>query len=350
MDLKALEARARENLGGAAYDYFAGGADDEVTVAANDAAWLGIRLRPRVLRGVGEVDLGTSVLGTAVSMPVLVAPLAYQRLATDEGEAPTARAAAAAGIAMVASTFSTVSLEDIAAAAPGAARWFQLYVHSDRGLTADLVSRAAATGYGAIVLTVDLPVLGNRRRDELNRFTLPDGLEMANIGMPMPVVADGSGTAAWADHAIDSSLSMADLEWLRSLSDLPLVVKGVLRGDDAAAAVAAGAAAVIVSNHGGRQLDTSLPTADALLDVASAVGDRAEVYVDGGVRRGTDVVKALALGARAVLVGRPVLWGLAVGAEAGVGEVLEGYRTEISRAFALCGASTPADIDFSLLA
>ena len=349
MDLEGLEEQARESLDPGAYDYFAGAADDELTLADNVAAWNRIKLRPRVLRDVSSVSLETAVLGERLTAPVLVAPAAYQRLADAEGEAATARAAAAFGTVMVVSTFATVSLEDVAAAAHAAPRWFQLYVHKDRSLTADLVSRADAAGYRAIVLTVDLAVIGNRRRDERNRFTLPDGLGMANTGAVMPRV-ESSGVAAHASRDVDPSVSFADLEWLCSLSDLPVVVKGVLRGDDARRAIDAGAAAVAVSNHGGRQLDTALATADALAEVAGAVGDRAEVYVDGGVRRGTDVVKALALGATAVMIARPVLWGLATAGEAGVVAVLEGYRTEIERAFALCGAASVADVGYDLLA
>lgn len=349
MDLAELEQRARSTLDPAAYDYFAGGADDELTLADNVAAWRRLRLRYRVLRDVGSVSAATTVLGTPIAAPVLVAPTAYQRLADDEGEAATARGAQAAGTVMVASTLATVSLEGVAAAAPDAPRWFQLYVRRDRGWTAELVARAVAAGYRALVLTVDLPVLGFRRRDERNSFSLPVGLEMANMGSAVPVV-DGSGLQAYAAAELDPSLTFDDIGWLRSLCDLPVVVKGVVRGDDAAACVAAGAAAVAVSNHGGRQLDSAVATADALPDVVEAVDGRAEVYVDGGVRGGTDVVKALALGARAVLVGRPVLWGLATGGAQGVAAVLEGFAEETARAFALCGARTVAEVTSDLLA
>ena len=348
MDLAELEQRARRTLDPAAYDYYAGGADDELTLADNVAAWRRLRLRYRVLRDVGSVTAATTVLGTPITAPVLVAPTAYQRLADDEGEAATARGARAAGTVMVASTLATVSLEDVAAAAPDAPRWFQLYVRRDRGWTAELVARAVAAGYRALVLTVDLPVLGFRRRDERNRFSLPVGLEMANMGSAVPVV-DGSGLQAYAAAELEPSLTFDDLGWLRSLCDLPVVVKGVVRGDDAAACVAAGAAAVAVSNHGGRQLDSAIATADALPEVVEAVDGRAEVYVDGGVRGGTDVVKALALGARAVLVGRPVLWGLATAGAQGVTAVLEGFAEETVRAFALCGARTVAEVTPDLL-
>lgn len=349
MDLGELERHARERLDPAAYDYYAGGADDEVTLEANVAAWRRLRLRYRVLRDVGAVSTATTVLGTPVAAPVLVAPTAYQRLADDAGEAATARGAQAAGTVMIASTLATVSLEDVAAAAPGAPRWFQLYVRRDRSWTAELVARAVAAGYRALVLTVDLPVLGFRRRDERNNFSLPVGMEMANVGSAVPKV-EGSGLQAYTDAELEPSLTFDDLEWLRSLSDLPLVVKGVVRADDARACVDAGAAAIAVSNHGGRQLDSAVATADALPEVADAVGAQAEVYVDGGVRGGTDVVKALALGARAVLIGRPILWGLATGGQQGVAAVLGGFAEEVARAFALCGAASVSEVTGDLLA
>ncbi len=349
MDLDALEAAARDALTPNAWGYYSAGADDELTLSDNVAAWRRIRLRPRVLRDVSAVDVSTSVLGTAVRSPVLVAPTAYQRMAHDEGEAATARAAAAAGTVMVVSTVANVSLEDVAAAAPGAPRWMQVYVRHDRDLTADLVRRAAAAGYSALVLTVDLPVLGHRRVDERNAFALPEGLHMANLG-PLPTVT--SAGSALAEHVrgdFDPGLTFADIGWLRDVSGLPVLVKGVLRADDARSCVDAGAAAVIVSNHGGRQLDTAVATADVLAEIVAAVGADVDVLVDGGVRRGTDVFKALALGAKAVLVGRPVLWGLATGGEAGVRGVLDGLAEELARAMALAGAPTVADVTPDLL-
>lgn len=361
VDLVALEARARERLDRDAYDYYAGGADDEVTLADNVAAWARLRLRPHMLRDVSAVDLATTVLGVDVAMPVLVAPTAYHAMSHPDGEAATARAAARVGTLMQVSTLATVALEDVAKAAPDAPRFFQLYVHRDRGLTEEHVARAVDAGYRAIVLTVDAPFLGRRPRDERNRFSLPDGLMMANMGRSTPDGEEvgGSGLAAYFAQQLDPTLTEADVEWLAGLSDLPVVVKGVLRGDDARRAVDAGAAAVQVSNHGGRQLDTAIATADALGEVVAAVGDRAEVYVDGGVRRGTDVLKAVALGARAALVGRPVLWGLAAGGdgedgtpggEDGVVAVLESLREQLALAMALSGCATLADVTRDLLA
>jgi 4-hydroxymandelate oxidase len=276
---------------------------------------------------------------------VLVGPVAYQRLAHPDGEPPTASGAAAAGTLLVVSTQATASLEEIAAVAPGAPRWFQLYVYRDRRIAAGLVRRAAASGYRAVVLTVDVPVPGNRERDRRNRFQLPPGMGLANLTVPEERV-DVVGVAGHFDPTVTPEV----IGWLAEESGLPVVVKGVLRGDDAAACLDAGAAAIVVSNHGGRQLDGAVATAEALAEVVEAVAGRAEVYVDGGIRRGADVVKALALGARAVLIARPVVWGLANGGAAGVEEVLAGYREELERALALCGTPTLAMVTPDLLA
>jgi 4-hydroxymandelate oxidase len=350
VDCDALEAAARERLTQVAYDYYAGGAEDEITLAENVAAWRRLRLRPHVLRDVSRGETETTVLGTPVRAPILVAPTAYQRLAHDEGEVATARGAAAAGTVLVVSTLATVRLEEVADAAPQAPRWMQIYLQRDRAATADLVARAVAAGYRALVLTVDLPVAANRRRDERNGFTLPPGMLLANLGIAHPAMPDGgSALAAHIVQDFTPAITFEDIGWLAEISGLPVVVKGLLRGDDAAACVAAGAAAVIVSNHGGRQLDGAIATADALPEVCDAVAGRAEVYVDGGLRGGTDVLKALAAGARAVLLGRPILWGLATGGAQGVAAVLDGYRTELIRAMALCGAAEVGDLTPDLL-
>ena len=350
MDPEELEEAARARLEPMAYDYFAGGAESESALRANLASWSRWQLHPHVLRDVTAVDTATSVLGTPVASPVLVAPTAYHALAHPDGEAATARAAAGHGTVMIVSTLATTSLEDVAAAAPDAPRWFQLYVFSDRGYAGELVDRAAAAGYRALVLTVDAPVLGHRPRDARNAFRLPDHLAMANLPADLPdqyAQAEGSGLAAmFTDH--DRALTFDDLAWLKDRSGLPLVVKGVHRADDAAACVEAGADAVVVSNHGGRQLDRAVPGAEVLPEVVAAVDGRAEVYVDGGVRRGVDVLTALALGARAVLLGRPVLWGLAVDGEQGVTAVLEDLRADLDRAMTLSGithaSSVPRDL------
>jgi 4-hydroxymandelate oxidase len=352
VDLDALEAAAHASMGTAGYDYYAGGAEAETTLRENVTAWDRWRLRPHVLRDVSTVTTTTSLLGTEVATPIGVSPAAYQQLAHPDGEAAMARGAARAGALLTVSTLATVSLEDVAAAAPQAPRWFQLYVFADRGFAGELVDRAVAAGYRALVLTVDTPALGRRWRDERNGFALRDGMRMANVPFGMPDDADtgrGSGLAAlFADH--DRSLTFDDLGWLRERAgDVPVVVKGVVRGDDARAAIDAGVAGIWVSNHGGRQLDRTVPTAAALVEVADAVGDDAEVYVDGGVRRGVDVLTGLALGARAVFVGRPVLWGLATGGEDGVAEVLDGLTEELTHAATLAGLADLREVPRDLV-
>jgi 4-hydroxymandelate oxidase len=297
-----------------------------------------------VLRDVGTVETATTVLGTPLPAPILVAPTAYQRLAHPEGEVAVARGAAGARSLMVVSTRTSIPVERIAAAAPGGLRWFQVYVLQDRGWTAELIQRAARAGCTALVVTADTPMLGNRVRDRRNNFVLPP--ELLAAGLPVPFELDPSN----AEVPQDPGLTFDDIEWLRGIADLPVVVKGVLRGDDAVACIDAGAVAVAVSNHGGRQLDTAAASADVLAEVADAVGERAEVYVDGGIRRGTDVIKAVALGARAVLVGRPVLWALATGGAEGVRALLEGMRDELAWALALCGVPSVAAITRDLVA
>jgi 4-hydroxymandelate oxidase len=341
VDLAAMEQAARSRLDPAVYEYVAGGADAELTLADNLAAWARVRLRPRVLRDVRRVDTATTLLGTPVPTPILVAPTGYHGLVHPEGELATAAGAAAAGSLMVVSTQANRSLEEVARHAPGAPGWFQVYVNVDHGFTEELVGRAAAAGYTALVLTADLPVLGNRPRDLRNRLRFPPGMVLGNA-----VERFGADGADVWEHAsrFDAGLEPASIAWLRECSGLPVLVKGVLRGDDAEAFVAAGAAGIVVSNHGGRQLDTALAAADALPEVVAAVDGRVEVLVDGGVRRGTDVVKALCMGAGGVLVGRPVLWGLATGGADGVRTVLLGLQEELLRAMALCGAVGLAEL------
>ncbi|GLZ02726.1 alpha-hydroxy-acid oxidizing enzyme [Actinomadura sp. NBRC 104412] len=341
MDLRDLERRAAFALHPAVYDYYAGGAGEERTVEDNLRAWRRLRLRPRTMRDVSSVSSATDVLGHRVRTPVLVAPAGMQRLAHPEGELATAVGAAAAGAGMMVSTYSTVSLEEIAALTPPAPRWFQLYVLRDRGLTAELVRRAAASGYQGVVVTVDAAAVGDRPRDRRNGYWLPAGdLRAANL-------ADASLSAYSTD--LDDTVTPGDLAWVAETGGLPIAVKGVLRGDDAVACVDAGARGVIVSNHGGRQLDTAVASADALREVVDAVQGRAEVLVDGGVRSGTDVLKALALGARAVLVGRPVLWALATGGADGVRALLDDLTSELVRAMRLCGVTSPGEITPDLL-
>jgi isopentenyl diphosphate isomerase/L-lactate dehydrogenase-like FMN-dependent dehydrogenase len=335
-----FEKAARERLDPGAYGYYAGGAGDERTLRANVEAYARWELRPRVLVDVSEVSTATSVLGTEVELPVLVAPTAFHRLADPEGELATARAAAAAGTVMCLSTLSSVSPAELAAAAPGAPQWFQLYWSRDRGFTADLVASVAEAGFRAIVLTVDFPVAGRRERDLRLEFTLPDDLPAPNL----PVTLARRDFHGALGDIVDTSLTWRDLEWLRSESSLPLLVKGVLTAEDALLAAEHGAEGVIVSNHGGRQLDGVPATLDVLPEVVEAVGERVEVLLDGGIRRGTDVLKALALGAHATLAGRAVLWGLAAAGEEGVARVLELLRNEIASGLMLLGCPRPDDV------
>lgn len=349
--LSEFEEHAAESLPRMVYDYYAGGAHDEITLRENRQAFHRLTLRYRVLRDVSNRSLETEVLGSRVSLPVIIAPTAFHQLATEEGEVATARAAARTGTIMTLSTLSTRSIEDVGAAAEGRL-WFQLYVYRDREATRELVARAEAAGARALVLTVDAQVWGVRERDVRNRFQLPDGLRMVNLvpsGKGNFPEVSGSGLAAYVARTFDPSLSWADVDWLCSLTKLPVLIKGVVRGDDAAMAIDNGVAGVVASNHGGRQLDTSPAPISVLPEIVEAVAGRGTVLVDGGVRRGTDVVKAVAMGADAVLIGRPVLWGLAAGGEEGVVQVLEILRAEIDLAMALCGARTIAELTEDLV-
>jgi 4-hydroxymandelate oxidase len=352
LNLHDYEAAARERLEPVVHAYFASGANDEITLRENRSAFDRLALAYRVLIDVSRRDLATSVLGERISFPVILAPTAFHRLAHPEGELATARAAGSAGTVLVLSTLSTSPIEEVVRASTGAV-WFQLYVFKDRAATEVLVRRAEAGGARALVLTVDAPLLGRRERDVRHRFQLPRGLSVANLDFRglgnLPDAVAESGLAAYFATLLDASVSWRDLDWLRSITRLPIVLKGIVRADDAARAVEHGARAIVVSNHGGRQLDTAVATIDALPSVVEAVGGRAEVYLDGGVRRGTDVVKALALGARAVLLGRPVLWGLAVDGSSGVARVLEILRAELDLALALCGAPTLAELTRDLV-
>jgi isopentenyl diphosphate isomerase/L-lactate dehydrogenase-like FMN-dependent dehydrogenase len=336
------ERAAAARLEGGAFGYFAGGANDEWTLRENRAAFSRWVLRPRVLVDVSKVTTATTVLGTEVSLPVLVAPTAFQRMAHPEGEAAMARGATAAGTVMTLSTIATATIEEVAAAAPEGKRWFQLYWSPDRGIVRDFVGRAVAESYGAIVLTVDLPVSGRRERDLRTGFEIP-----AEVPVPAFVAhAEAAATVSPTQigQVVNAGVTWRDLEWLRSLSSLPLVIKGLVTEEDAMLACEAGADGIVVSNHGGRQLDGASATLDALPEVVEAVAGRAEVLMDGGIRRGTDVVKALALGARAVLAGRAPLWGLAVDGADGVQRVLELLRAEIELALTLCGCASPAEV------
>jgi 4-hydroxymandelate oxidase len=329
LDLQALEARARQLLSEPVYDYYAGGAETETTMREATTAWRSWRLRPRVLRGFSSAKLTTELLGTPVRTPIGIAPWAYQAMAHPEGELATARAAAASGAVMTVSTSANHSLEEVAAAAPGSPQWFQLYrLHSDRH-TDDLARRAGAAGYRALVLTVDVPLLGRRRRDLRHDFVHRAGVRMGNRPPEgEEPTLDGMATATW---------TFDEIARFGELSGLPVVVKGVLRGDDAVRCVQAGAAAVWVTTHGGRQVDPAVSSAHALPEVVDAVDDDVEVYVDGGIRSGSDVLTALALGASAVFLGRPIAWGLTTGGERGVAGVIDGLTEELAHTMVLCG-------------
>ena len=345
------ERLAREKMDPAAFDYYAGGSGQERTLAANRSAFDAIQFRPRVLVDVSHIDLATTVLGQQISFPVMLAPTAFNRLACDEGEIAAARAAGASGTVMISSTLSTCTLEDVAKAATGPL-WFQLYVYKDRGLTTELIARAEAAGYRALVLTVDTPRLGRRERDVRNRFTLPAGLSMKNLESCLSDATRWgahSSFSAYVHDLFDPSLTWRDVDWLRAQTKLPLLLKGVMTAEDTRSSVDSGADAVVVSNHGGRQLDGVSATVTALPEVIDAAAGRIEVLLDGGVRRGTDVLKALALGARAVLIGRAYLWGLAVAGEDGVRDVLRILRDELELSLALAGRTSVAAIDSSLI-
>ncbi|HVE69111.1 MAG TPA: alpha-hydroxy acid oxidase [Solirubrobacteraceae bacterium] len=337
--LADFEAAAAERLAPGPHDYYAGGAADELTLRENSAAWRRIGVRPRVLVDVSQRDLRTTVLGREHPHPIFVAPTAFHRMAHPEGEPATARGAAAADALYCLSSLATATPAQVAQAAPEGRRWFQLYVFKDRGVSDALVEAAVEHGYEAIVITADLPVLGVRERELRSGYAI----DAADL---IPEV-HGDDALALTDIGllIDPSLTWDDVERFASASGLPVLVKGVMTADDAVLAADHGAAGVVVSNHGGRQLDTVAAGAEALPEVAEAAGDRLDVLVDGGVRRGTDVLKALALGAKAVLIGRPVVWGLAVGGADGVQAVLEILRGELDVALALAGVPRVADLD-----
>jgi isopentenyl diphosphate isomerase/L-lactate dehydrogenase-like FMN-dependent dehydrogenase len=346
------EAAAQAILPKFAYDYYASGANDEITLRENHAAYERIQLKPRVLRDTSRRDLTTTVLGQKISMPLVVAPTAFHCMAHPEGEVATVRASGTAGTIMILSTLSTISIEEVMAAATGPV-WFQLYVYKDRQATLSLVQRAESAGCKAIALTVDAQVWGRRERDIKNRFRLPQGLTIKNL-MPsgreqFPDEKADSGLAAYVTWQFDPTLSWKDVEWLCSKSKIPVLLKGVLHPEDARLAIDHGAAGVIVSNHGARQLDTVPATIAALPEIAEAVDGKIEVLVDGGIRRGTDVVKAIALGAKAVGVGRPIIWGLAVDGEQGAERILDILRRDFELTMRLCGCTSVQAITKSLI-
>nr|XP_056704271.1 2-Hydroxyacid oxidase 2 [Euleptes europaea] len=340
--LSDFEAYAKKHLPKVTWDYFAAGADESCTRDDNLMAYKRIRLRPRVLRDVSVVDTKTMILGTEISFPVGIAPTGFHKLAWPDGEESTAKAADAMNTCYIASTYATCSMEEIVAAAPTGFRWFQLYIHQKRSASEWLVRRAEALGFQAVVLTVDVPYSGKRREDLRNDFQLPPHLSVKNL--------EGS----FEDHdrseyglpanSMEPRLSWEDIRWLQSLTHLPIVLKGILTKEDADLAVRHGVQGIIVSNHGGRQLDGVPATIDALVEIKEIVQDKVEVYLDGGIRTGSDVLKALALGAKCVFIGRPALWGLAYKGEEGLREVLQVLKDEFRLSMALTGCRNVSEI------
>ncbi|GIH25641.1 alpha-hydroxy-acid oxidizing enzyme [Acrocarpospora phusangensis] len=344
VNVRDFEGAAKAVLDPVYYDYFASGAQDEVTVRANEEAFRRLALVPRVLRGHKPPRLGHTVLGSQASMPIMVSPTAFHRLAHPEGERASARAAAEAGVIMIAAMLATVAVEDMAAearkVADDPALWFQLYLQPDLGFTEALVRRAEAAGCAALVVTVDSPALGRNERGDRNGFhDLPPGIRCENL-------REAGGDVR--SVVLSPEISWRHIDWLRGVTALPIVLKGVLHPADAALALRHGVDAILVSNHGGRQLDGTPAAVDRLPVLADAVGGEIPLLLDGGIRRGTDVVKALALGASAAAIGRPVLWGLAADGEQGVSRVLGLLRTELLNALTLCGCdsaeSVPRDL------
>jgi isopentenyl diphosphate isomerase/L-lactate dehydrogenase-like FMN-dependent dehydrogenase len=342
INLHDYERVAAEQLAPGPLAYFSGGAGDEVTLRDNRAAFARQAIVPRVMRDVSSVDMGVEILGRRWPSPIFIAPTALQRMAHPDGELATARAAASRGMTFAVSTSASTDLADIAAV--GGPRWFQVYLLADPGARRALVERAVAHGYEALVLTVDLARIGRRERDLRVGFRIPEDVEIPNVAIAAGVTPEEVASVAFVDR-----MSWPDLEWLAGFG-LPVIVKGILHPDDAQLAIEHGAAGIAVSNHGGRQLDATIASLDALPAVVEEVAGRVPVLLDGGVRRGVDVLMSLALGATAVGIGRPVIWGLAVDGQAGVGNVLDLLSRELENAMALAGAATIADLTPELLA
>ncbi|NXC09580.1 HAOX2 oxidase, partial [Orthonyx spaldingii] len=333
--LSDFEAYAKKYLPKIAWDYFAAGADDCTTRDENILAYKRIHFRPRMLRDVSVMDISTKILGSEISFPVGIAPTGFHQLAWPDGEKSTARAARAMNTCYIASTYSTCTLEEISAAAPGGLRWFQLYIHRNRAASQQLVQRAEALSFQGLVLTTDVPYTGKRRDDVRNGFRLPPHMKVKNLERAFEVCKMSP---------LDPSVTWNDIYWLRSLTRLPIIIKGILTREDAELAVRHGVQGIIVSNHGGRQLDEGPATIDALVEVVEAVRGRVEVYVDGGIRKGSDVLKALALGAKCVFIGRPALWGLAYKGEEGLQGVLRILQDEFRLSMALAGCASVSEI------
>ncbi|MCL7030248.1 hypothetical protein MKW94_030169 [Papaver nudicaule] len=340
------EKIAKEKLPKMAYDYYASGAEDQWTLQENRNAFSRILFRPRILIDVSKIDMSTTILGFKISMPIMIAPTAFQKMAHPEGEYATARAASAANTIMTLSSWATSSVEEVASTGPGI-RFFQLYVYKDRKVVEQLVRRAERAGFKAIALTVDTPILGRREADIKNRFTLPPHLTLKNfegLNLGQMEKTSDSGLASYVSGQIDRTLSWKDVQWLQTITKMPILVKGVVTAEDTRIAIQAGAAGIIVSNHGARQLDYAPATISCLEEVVKAAQGRVPVFLDGGVRRGTDVFKALALGAAGIFIGRPVVFSLAAEGEAGVRKVLQMLRDEFELTMALSGCRSLKEI------
>ncbi|MGQ0767368.1 MAG: alpha-hydroxy acid oxidase [Gemmatimonadota bacterium] len=351
VNLADFERAARSRISHMAYEYIAGGAGDGRTLAWNEEAYGRLKLRSRVLVDVSRVDTTVRLLGRELPFPIILAPTAYHKLVHREGESATARGAGAAGAAMILSSFSTVAVEEVSRAAT-APLWFQLYTQADREFTRALVQRAEAAGCQALCVTVDTPVLGARDRETRTGFTLPPGLtraHLANLTIPDTSASHRPREGQIYSAILDPTLTWREIEWLRGFARVPILLKGILDTDDARVAADSGVAGIIVSNHGARNLDTVPASAEALPRVAEAVAGRMPILVDGGIRRGTDVLKALALGASAVCIGRPYLYGLSVDGARGITRIIEILRTEFEMAMALTGRTSVADINREVL-
>ncbi|KAL3282801.1 hypothetical protein HHI36_005966 [Cryptolaemus montrouzieri] len=330
-----------------ALDFYRSGAGSQQTLADNRQSFLRYKIRPRFLRDVSNRNSSTTILGKKISMPIGISPTALQKMAHADGEVATARAAEAMGTIFILSTASSTSIEEVAKAAPNCIKWFQLYVFKDRNVTRSLVERAEKAGYEALVLTVDLPVLGIRHADVRNKFTLPQHLTYANFDSLTQQLKNSTNKVCLKDYInaiYDSSLQWNDIKWLKTITTLPIILKGVLTAEDALLAAEVQVDGIIVSNHGGRQLDDTFATIDVLEEIVQAVGNKMEIYMDGGIRDGVDVFKALALGAKMVFIGRPALWGLAHSGEDGVNNVLNILRNEFDTTLALSGCRGLGDI------
>ncbi|GFS47003.1 hydroxyacid oxidase 1 [Trichonephila inaurata madagascariensis] len=351
--IEDFEKYALKSLPKMIADYYRGGADNEQTLKENRDAFKRLRFKPRILRDVSKRDLSTFILGKYVSFPVCIAPTAMQCMAHPDGEVATIKGGAAEEVLTIVSTFSTVSLEEVAKASPESFRWFQLYIYTDRSITKDLIIRAEKAGYSAIVVTLDASIAGNRLNDIRNKFCLPAHLRLGNITQEdkstISASTHTSGVSAYVESSLDTSITWKDVDWIKKITSLPIILKGILTAEDAILAIEHGVDGIVVSNHGARQLDGVPASIEVLYDIVRAVSGRCEVYMDGGIRNGTDVLKALALGAKAVLIGRPVLWGLAHSGESGVRKILQILRRELDIAMALSGCATINEIKPTLV-